>query len=82
MAYQYYGARYDLFTSRYLYRLPAGSNIYEQPPSPDGKQLSPWQQKQHNGGYPVYDNHGYAPSSVSKNKNEYVSIDDTKSQVC
>ena len=80
MAYRYYGARYDLFTSRHLYRSPANSNIYEHPPYYDGKQLSPWQQKQYNGGYPLYDSNGYASSSV--NTNDYVSIEDTKSQVC
>ena len=82
MTYYYQGARYDLFTARYLYRSPVISNIYEQSPSLDRRQQSPRQQKQYNGGYPLYDNNGYTPSTVSKNTNEYEPVTDTKNQVC
>ena len=71
-----------MFTARYLYRSPVISNIYEQPPSPDRNQQLSGQQKQNNGGYPMYDNNGYTPSTLSKNTNEYVPIVDTKNQVC
>ena len=82
MTYYYQGARHDLFIARYLYRSPVSSNIYEQPPALDRKQQSPRQHKQYNGGYPLYENKGYTPSTVSKNTNEYEIVVDTKNQVC
>ena len=40
------------------------------------------QKKQYNGGYPVYDNTRFTPYALRENANTYVSIPDTKTQVC
>ena len=45
------------------------------------QQQSPTQQKNYNGGYPVYDNTRFVPYALRENANHYVSIDDTKTQV-
>ena len=76
MAYDFYGARRNLFTVRYLLNSHHGSSRKQHQ-----QQQSPRQQNR-SAGYPVFHSQRHAPHEFRKNSDENTDKQYTKSQVC